>query len=58
MFAKTSNTAYIMRKNINLQNIFIRKKRQNDNANFAKNFTKRLIFNVLKIKRRRKKLKL
>ena len=50
MCARTSNVAYIARKNINSQNVFIRKKHQNDDANSAKEFIKRLIFNVLKNK--------
>ena len=50
MCAKINNVAYIARKNINSENVFIRKKHQNNDASFAKKFTKRLIFNILKNK--------
>ena len=58
MFVKINIIAYIARKSINSQNIFIRKKRQNDDANSARKFIKRLTFNVLKDKRRKKESKL
>ena len=57
MFIKISNVAYTVRKNIDLRNIFIRKKRQNNDANFAKKFTKRSTFNVSEDKQRKRKLK-
>ena len=58
MFAKINNTAYITRKNINSRNIFIKKRRQNDDASLARRFIKYSIFNVLKNRRRKEKLKL
>ena len=58
MFIKINNAAHIVRKNINLRNIFIRKRSQNNDANSAKKFTKRSIFNILKSKQKKKKSEL
>ena len=57
IFVKINNAAYIVRKNIILQNMFIRKIYQNEDAIFAKNFIKHSIINVLKDKRKKEKLK-
>ena len=57
MFAKINNVAHIMRRNIDSRNVFIRKRRWNDDASFAKEFTKRLIFNVLKNRQKKRKSK-
>ena len=54
MSAKINNVAHIARKNINSRNVFIRKKHRNDDASLAKRFTKRLTFNVLKNKWKKK----
>ena len=51
---RINNAAYIMRKNIISQNFFIKKMYQNENAIFAKNFTKHSIINILKNKRKKK----
>ena len=50
MFIKINNVVHIVRKNIDLRNIFIRKKHQNNDANFVRKLIKRLTFNVLKNK--------
>ena len=52
--AKINNAAHIMRKNIVLQNVLIRKMQQNENAIFTKIFTEHSIINVLKSKRKKK----
>ena len=56
-FARINNVAYIVRKNIVSQNVFIKKMHQNEDAISVKNFTKYLIINTLESKRKRKELK-
>ena len=54
IFARINSVAYIIHKNIISQNVFIKKMQQNEDAISAKNFTKHLIINVLKNKRKKK----
>ena len=54
IFIKINNAAYIVRKNIILQITFIKRMQQNEDAISAKNFTKHLIINILKNKRKKK----
>ena len=56
--ARINSAAHIVRKNIILQNVLIRKMQQNEDATFAKNFTKHSIINVLKNKRKKEELKM
>ena len=53
-FAKASNVAYITRKNIVQQNVFIKRMFQNEDAISARTFTKYLILNVQKSKQKKK----
>ena len=48
IYARINSAAHITRQNINSRNVFIKKKHQNDDANFVRKFTKRLIFNISK----------
>ena len=54
IFAKINNAAHIIRKNIVLQNVFIKRMQQNENVISAKNFIIHSIINVLKNKRKKK----
>ena len=54
IFERTNNIAYIIRKNIISQNVFIKKIYQNDNTISVKNFIKHSIINILKNKRKKK----
>ena len=54
IFIRINNAAYIVRRNIVSQNVFIRKMQQNKDVISAKNFIKHSIINVSKDKRKKK----